>query len=267
MRGRILTLPSLEEAAVLVKTGIQEKSMVLLVGECRVDYEGRSASRLESGERLVVIKQDGAVLVHRPTGYAPVNWQPSTSAIEVTYRPDIGLVIHAVRDTPREYLTIVFTRVDLISVNRLVDRGEFSMYADEEVMRDIIAENPQLLEDGLEVLGVEKPVGDGRVDIYAVDKSGRHVLIELKRVTATREAAIQLYKYVEIFKREHGLIPRGILVAPSFSPSALETLLRLGLEYRYVDLRKIWELAKKKRAKRPLTLEEFTRRGHGSENP
>ncbi len=250
---------SLEELASVLKSAIARRSLVVVFGECRVDYEGRAASRLEPGERVVIIKRDGALLVHRPHGYSPVNWQPSTATIEVAFKPGIGLLIHAVRDRPREYLTIVFTRVDLVVVGDLVDHGEFTMYLEERDMRDVLVENPWLIEDGLRILEVEKPVGDGYVDIYALDASGRHVLVELKRVTATREAALQLYKYVETYKKERGETPRGILVAPSFAPTALETLAKLKLEYRYVDLKKLWELLKKKSSRR-TSLQEFLKK-------
>lgn len=250
---------SLEELASVLKSAIARRSLVVVFGECRVDYEGRAASRLEPGERVVIIKRDGALLVHRPDGYSPVNWQPSTATIEVAFKPRIGLLIHAVRDRPREYLTIVFTRVDLVVVGGLVDHGEFTMYLEERDMRDVLVENPWLIEDGLRILEVEKPVGDGYVDVYALDASGRHVLVELKRVTATREAALQLYKYVEAYKKERGETPRGILVAPSFAPTALETLAKLKLEYRYVDLKKLWELLKKKSSRR-TSLQEFLKK-------
>jgi RecB family endonuclease NucS len=250
--------PRLEEAAAFLKSSINGKLLSIVIGECRVDYEGRAASRLEPGERVVIVKQDGAVLVHGPIGYSPINWQPSTSVIEVYYRDDTGLVIHAVRDKPREYLTITFNRVDLLVSGKLFDPGSFIMYVDEGEMRDVIVSNPSIIEEGLRVLSIEKPVGDGYVDIYAVDKSGRHVVIELKRITATREAALQLYKYVEALARELGERPRGILVAPAFSPTALETLLKLGLEYRYVDLKKIWELLKRRETDK-TTLLKFTR--------
>jgi len=250
---------SLEELVSMLKSAIARRSLVVVFGECRVDYEGRAASRLEPGERVVIIKRDGALLVHRPDGYSPVNWQPSTATIEVAFKPGIGLLIHAVRDRPREYLTIVFTRVDLVVVGDLVDQGEFTMYLEERDMRDVLVENPWLIEDGLRILEVEKPVGDGYVDIYALDASGRHVLVELKRVTATREAALQLYKYVEAYKKERGETPRGILVAPSFAPTALETLAKLKLEYRYVDLKKLWELLKKKSSRR-TSLQEFLKK-------
>jgi RecB family endonuclease NucS len=260
LKLKTLNTPSLEEAAAFIKSALLEKATIIIIGECRVDYEGRGASRLELGERFVIIKQDGSVLVHRPTGFSPVNWQPPASVIEVAFRREIGLLVHAVRESPREYLTVVFTRVDLVVSAKLVDAGEFIMYVDEPTMRDVIAETPSLVEEGLRVLAVEKPVGSGKVDLYGVDKNGRPVLVELKRTTATREAAIQLKHYVEAFKREHGQQPRGILVAPAFSPSAIETLLRLGLEYRHVDLKKVWLLVKQKQRKRIPSLEDFSKK-------
>lgn len=262
MNLKIYSGDSLEELVEVLKIAIARRSLVIIFGECRVDYEGRAASRLELGERVVIIKQDGALLVHRPHGYSPVNWQPSTAIIEVAFKPSVGLVLHAVRDKPREYLTVVFIQVGLVVVGELVDQGEFTMYLEERDMRDILAENPWIIEEDLRVLGVEKPIGEGYVDIYALDKSGRHVLVELKRITATREAALQLYRYVEVYKKEYGETPRGILIAPSFAPTALETLTRLGLEYRYVDLKKLWEFFKK-RGSRRVRLQEFSRSSGG----
>lgn len=264
MNYSILESPNLNETVELIKSAISSKNVVLLIGECRVDYEGRASSRLEPGERIVIIKQDGALLVHRPIGYSPANWQPSTTIIEVTYKDGLGLVIHAVRDRPREYLTIVFTKIHVLFIGKLLDPGNFTMYIDENELRDILVSNPSLIEEGLEVLAIEKPIGEGYVDIYAIDKNNRHVLIELKRVTATREAVLQLYKYIEAYKSQYGETPRGILVAPAFSPSALESLLNLGLEYKYVDLRKIWEYAKKRNQSKRTTLIEFIK-GHDNE--
>ncbi|MEM0198795.1 MAG: endonuclease NucS, partial [Desulfurococcaceae archaeon] len=100
MKSEILVEPELEDVLQFIRRALLEKSTVVIIGECSVDYEGRGSSRLERGERIVVIKQDGAMLVHRPTGYSPVNWQPSTSVIEVTYKPEVGLLLHGVRDSP-----------------------------------------------------------------------------------------------------------------------------------------------------------------------
>lgn len=259
MMIQVIQDPRLEDAARFIKEALSSKSLVLIIGECRVDYEGRGASRLESGERVVLIKQDGSVLVHRPMGHSPVNWQPSSSVIEVAYRDGIGLTLFAIRDKPREFLTIVFTRVSIVIAGVLRDMGEFVMYVDEGEIRDLIADDPDIIESGLKIIDVEKPIGDGYVDLLGMDSQGRPVLIELKRVTATREAVLQLYRYIEAYKSQHGVSPRGILVAPAFSPTAIETAIRLGIDYRHLDLKKAWELIKRKQSKKKTLMEYLSR--------
>lgn len=58
----------------VVKEELSQRKTLLLIGSCWVDYKGRANSRLELGERVVMIKEDGSVLVHRPSGYEAVNW-------------------------------------------------------------------------------------------------------------------------------------------------------------------------------------------------
>ena len=40
------------------------KSILILIGNCMVNYNGRARSILDWGERIIMIKQDGNVLVH-----------------------------------------------------------------------------------------------------------------------------------------------------------------------------------------------------------
>ncbi len=87
--------PPLPEAAEILEKAFRARSLVIIVGNCRVDYEGRASSTLEWGERIVMIKEDGSVLVHRPTGYEPVNWQPPKCMMSVKL-DDGALVVNAV---------------------------------------------------------------------------------------------------------------------------------------------------------------------------
>lgn len=80
----------------------------------------------------------------------------------------------------------------------------------ESVLRDIIAENINVLEQGLILLEKEQylpnPLGTRSfIDLYAKDRKGNHVLIELKRSeAASREAIHEVYKYVEGVKKHLG---------------------------------------------------------------
>ena len=77
--------PTSKDSLVFIEkhhTSKVEKTMLLLIGDCIVDYRGRAQSILDWGERVVMIKQDGNVLVHQPQMREPVNWQPSGTITE-----------------------------------------------------------------------------------------------------------------------------------------------------------------------------------------
>lgn len=80
----------------------------------------------------------------------------------------------------------------------------------EAPLRDLLATQIAILEDGLEVLEIEQylPSTIGTrsfIDILAKDKRGRWVLIELKRSdAASRQAIHEIHKYVEAVKSHLG---------------------------------------------------------------
>lgn len=226
-----------------VSEAIRTRKTVLILGECTVAFEGRTSTYLGPGERLMIIKEDGAVIIHRPRGYKPVNYQPSTDVVETWYSPDSGLTVMFIRRNPRELLKVNFTRVKLFYADALVDNEELVVYADEQAIKKVLFNNPHIIEPGLKILEAEKRLPGGIVaDLYGVDTSGKDVIIEVKRLVATKEAVIQLYSYTISFTKLTNRRPRGILVAPDFTPTALESLARLDLEHRFIDLKKIREL-------------------------
>ena len=77
----ILSNPDFTESITICKKSIMNKYTLVIIGSCKVIYEGRASSTLGYGERIVILKQDGSTLIHRPTGYKPVNWQPSGASI------------------------------------------------------------------------------------------------------------------------------------------------------------------------------------------
>ncbi|MGD8506722.1 MAG: endonuclease NucS, partial [Candidatus Bathyarchaeota archaeon] len=129
--------PAIEEASQIIREALAERKAVIVVGNCWVEYRGRARSKLEPGERIVIFKEDGSVLVHRPTGYEPVNWQPPGCLFSASAK-DRVLQIRALRRKPSESVKIFFDCVYQVSVLSLVDRGEFSLYASEEDMQKAI---------------------------------------------------------------------------------------------------------------------------------
>ncbi|MBI1973751.1 DUF91 domain-containing protein, partial [Candidatus Micrarchaeota archaeon] len=101
----------LAQAAEIARNAIAGKRMLVVVGNCRVDYQGRAGSRLEAGERLVMAKGDGAFLVHQSRKMNPVNYQPPGCRISCALDGS-ALVLKSERKNPDETIVASFDRVD-----------------------------------------------------------------------------------------------------------------------------------------------------------
>ncbi|MGZ4395404.1 MAG: endonuclease NucS, partial [Gaiellaceae bacterium] len=57
--------------------------MRLLVARCEVRYTGRLTAVLPESTRLLMLKDDGSVLVHADAGgYKPLNWMTPPTVVE-----------------------------------------------------------------------------------------------------------------------------------------------------------------------------------------
>ncbi len=236
----VLIRPNATEAEKTAKAAISHHRILLVVGRCRVHYLGRAKSVLEPGERILMIKEDGSLLVHRSVGYEPVNWQPPGCIFHTRVKDNV-LEIHAVRQKPAETVKVFFESIHMVSVLHLVDSGEFSLYANEEDMHKAVLLKPSLLEEGFKPTSYEKKVKPGFVDVYGVDKDGKLVVVEIKRKTAGKDAALQLARYIDAIKSKTNREVRGILAAPSIAKDVQRILATLGLEYKCLDPRKCAE--------------------------
>lgn len=245
--------PTVKEAEDTAKESISRHKTLLIVGNCWVHYHGRARSKLEPGERILIIKDDGSLLVHRSVGYEPVNWQPPGCIFNIQAKGDV-LEIRAVRQKPAESVKVFFDKMQMVSALSLTDSGEFSLYASEEDMHKAVLLEPSLLEEGFKVVSYEKKVEPGFVDIYGIDKNGKLVVVEVKRRTAGKEAAFQLAKYIDAIKDKANREIRGILVAPNIAKDVQRLLMTLGLEYKALDPKKCAEILKRHETRR---LEAF----------
>ncbi|AEF95628.1 endonuclease NucS [Methanotorris igneus] len=227
-----LVNPKAEDIVELLASGIVNDSILVFFAFCRVRYDGRAKSELEPGDRIIIIKPDGSFLVHKNTKREPVNWQPPGSVVSWEVH-DGKLVLKSVRKKPREILQVELIKVYHACSFQCEDYEELSLTGSEAEMAELIFENPSLIEDGFKPLFKEKQINHGIIDILGKDKSGRWVVIELKRRRADLQAVSQLKRYVECLKYEYGEGNiRGILVAPSLTSGAKKLLEEENLEFR-----------------------------------
>ncbi|MCS7132714.1 MAG: endonuclease NucS [Nitrososphaeria archaeon] len=236
----------LAEASEKIRAGLRERALIIVVGLMGVAYEGRAASTLGPGERLLIIKQDGSILVHRPLGYEPVNWQPPGSKIDV-YLVDDYMVVEARRISPQEILRIIFHEIYEVYLFKLSDSAELAMYATEEDMKRAILADPSIIEEGFRPIEDERKVGEsGFIDIFGVDGEGNLVVVEIKRRNATAADVKQLINYVDGIERELGKRPRAIIAAPGIQKSAVKDLKVYGVEFKCLTPKKCREVLRKK---------------------
>ncbi len=249
--------PSIENAASLIHDAFQKRKTLLFVGNCWVEYHGRASSKLEAGERILILKQDGSLLVHRSVGYEPVNWQPPGCIFQVsTSWAGKILQIRAVRRRPAESVRISFDNVFLVSVLDLVDTGDFELYATEQDMQRAILLKPSLIEEGFKPISYEKKVEPGFVDVYGFDKQGHFVVVEIKRKIASREAVLQLERYVKAVRSLVNREVRGILAAPGIAKGVQRLLSSLDLDFKVLDPKKCAGVLSKPKTRKLMDFAE-----------
>lgn len=205
--------------------------LLQVAGEMEVLYHGRAASTADAGDYLLLLKPDGSLQIHAARGIKPLNWQPRTDDLALDLDEGRAVLV-AERASPREVVRVVFLETAFAAAFAPRDEGGLTLQGSEREMQRALARNPGLVEEGLEVLEVELPVGVGGVDLYARDAEGRLVVVELKRAKATHEAVHQLERYVRRVREATGGVVRGILAAPDATAPARARLGELGLEFR-----------------------------------
>lgn len=73
MKYKILEKPTCQEAYDLIEEALRKKATIMIFACCKVNYEGRALSELNWGERIILIKPDGAFLIHQEKKVEPVN--------------------------------------------------------------------------------------------------------------------------------------------------------------------------------------------------
>jgi RecB family endonuclease NucS len=228
VNARLFSDPDHAAAADAIEDGLDDAAVVTASGRCTVDYDGRASSHLGPGDRLVVLKPDGTLLVHQSEQRTPVNWQPPgcDHAATVTER---RLVVLSTRESPNERVEVRFESVSAVAVYPMEDTEELELRGTEEDLRDRILGDPSLVEAGLHDLEAEYDTPVGAADLVGRDAEGHLTVLELKRRRVGPTAVSQLERYVAALGSHDPV--RGVLVAPSVTDGAHHLLDAEDLEF------------------------------------
>ncbi len=188
-------------------------AMRLVIARCSVDYAGRLSSTLASATRLLIVKADGAVLVHSDAGgNKPLNWM--TAPCLLIEEEGVWRVSNQAGETMTIRIEEVFadTRHDLGVDPGLVKDGV------ERDLQLLLADQCHVLGDGWTLVSREYQTDIGPVDLLCRDHEGAYVAVEIKR-RGEIDGVEQLKRYLERLERSLGPVT-GVLAAQEFKPQA-----------------------------------------------
>ena len=234
--------------------------MRIIVADCSAKYTGRLNASLPTAKRVLLIKEDGSVLIFSEIGsYKPLNWMvaPCTMHVEkdsgdseesdsesgesgeseldsesnesseesntVSNAESVfanGTVLKIAAKKGNDILRIVLQHVYSDSSYDLGEDPGLVKDGVEENLQHYLAEQIERIGKGAKLVRREYPTAIGPVDIMAKDSNGVHVAIEIKR-NGGIDGVEQLTRYCELLNRNPLLKPvRGIFAAQTISPQA-----------------------------------------------
>ena len=208
--------------------------MRLIVARCEVVYTGRLTAMLPESTRLLMLKNDGSVLVHADAGgYKPLNWMTPPTAIEHSE----GMIVVRKRAGKTE------DRLEIRLIEVLSDveheMGEAAALEKDGVELHLqleLAAQPSALGEELRLVRREWPTDIGPVDLMCKDEVSEWVAVEIKRI-GTIEAVEQISRYLERIQLDPVMAGcRGILAAQQFKPQAVVLAESRGIRCAEVDL-------------------------------
>lgn len=208
--------------------------MRLVIADCSVDYMGRLNAHLPRATRLLLVKNDGSVLIHSDGGsYKPLNWMSPPCRLHIAPREefegtsvgedlDADVVelwtVQAAKSDDR-LLIRVYEKLNEMSHDLGIDPGLIKDGVEADLQR-LLAEQIEILGSGYRLVRREYPTAIGPVDILAKDSSGISVAVELKRV-GDIDGVEQLTRYLDLLNRDPLLAPvQGVFAAQRIKPQA-----------------------------------------------
>lgn len=226
-------MPEFTQAKAEIEKGLLNKDMILVVGDCCVDYNGRATSTLSEGKRLILIKGDNSISIHQNRLVRPTNYMMDTSI--ACMLEDNSLVLKANKLKPAEKLTVKFSKIHSVSRHSIEITDDLRLSGSERDLNQILMEDLSMIEPGLKPINQQQHFRKGVCDIVAQDSNGNFVVIELKRRQADFDSVTQLGRYMKEVQNLKGIKTRGILLAPAIRKNARELLEQSGLEFAKLD--------------------------------
>lgn len=201
--------------------------MKIVVARCSVDYSGRLTAHLPLATRVLMLKNDGSILIHSDGGsYKPLNWM-SPPCMLIVEEPEEEQAASGVQQLWRVSHAKT-ADVLVVSIHEMIAEIEHDLGEDPGLIKEgveahlqkLLAEQLDILGEGYSLVRREFMTAIGPVDILVQDERGQNVAVEIKR-RGDIDGVEQLTRYLELLNRDALLRPvTGIFAAQEIKPQA-----------------------------------------------
>jgi len=181
----------------------------------RLDLRAEPTDRVRKGYMIALLEENGLL-----AQFIEEHWPDGGTPLGATRRRMCQEAVRRYENAERE---------DGVDIDHEgPEEAEDLRFALEEHLRDFLAKNLERIEKGLrlyqenDVTGIEFSIGDGRIDLLAIDESGKYVVIELKASQGRNKTLGQLLYYMGLIDQHLGNGPcRGMIIAGEITPDLI----------------------------------------------
>ena len=154
----------------------------LVVARCQVDYAGRLTAHLPMATRLIMVKNDGSVLVHSDGGsYKPLNWMSPPCTVVEGVSEDGAPRVAGHRQGRSTRCGSCSRRCSTTATTTSGSTPACRRTASRSTSRSCWPSTRRRWPTGLTLVRREFPTAIGPVDLMCRDAEGRSVAVEIKR--------------------------------------------------------------------------------------
>ena len=189
------------------------------MAKCVVDYSGRLTAHLPEATRLILVKADGAVLVHADVGSKALNWMASPCSLRIE-EDESEAQLWTITNKSGETLTLAISQIYHDHDEALGEEPGLVKDGVEAHLQVLLAEKIGVLGEGWSLVRREFPTAIGPVDLMCRTSEGQSVAVEIKR-RGEIDGVEQLTRYLELLNRDPLLAPvNGVFAAQEIKPQA-----------------------------------------------
>ena len=224
-----------ERFAALVEHVTAHNESLMAFVHCKIYYSGRAEAELDWGDRMLIIKQDNALLIHQPENGNPINYLKPGARITL-YQEDHALILEGTHPQTHDVIQCEIQEVHDAMSAKLDDGKKQVLAGTEADMSDHLKNNPELISNDFKPLSREEHTQYGFIDVFGHDGNGNLVVVECKRYAASLACITQLRRYVEKIQELKGTKNvRGVMASPKITPNAKTMLEDWGFSWVRVE--------------------------------